>query len=281
MRTLFSILLIVSSISLTQAQIETPQPSPNAMVEQVIGLTTVSVEYSRPSMRGRTIFGDLVPYGKVWRTGANENTIIEFSDNVTILGNDIEKGSYAIYTKPMKSQWEVYFYIKTDNWGTPQKWNEDKIAAQVTVDVQKIERTQETFRISFDNLSANKGHLEMVWANTMVEIPIEVPTDQAVMASIDQAMKGTTATEYYSAAGYYYSQDKDIKQAKEWIDKAMDKMDDAPFWMLRQQSLIYAKAGDKKGAVKVAKQSLKKAKAAGNDAYVKMNKESLKEWGAM
>jgi len=281
MRTLFSILLIVSSISLTQAQIETPQPSPNAMVEQVIGLTTVSVEYSRPSMRGRTIFGDLVPYGKVWRTGANENTIIEFSDNVTILGNDIEKGSYAIYTKPMKSQWEVYFYIKTDNWGTPQKWDEDKIAAQVTVDVQKIERTQETFRISFDNLSANKGHLEMVWENTMVEIPIEVPTDKAVMASIDQAMKGTTATEYYSAAGYYYSQDKDIKQAKEWIDKAMDKMDDAPFWMLRQQSLIYAKAGDKKGAVKVAKESLKKAKAAGNDAYVKMNKESLKEWGAM
>lgn len=281
MRTLLSILLILGSISFTQAQIETPQPSPNAMIEQVVGLTTITVEYSRPSMRGRTIFGDLVPYDKLWRTGANENTIIEFSNNVTILGNEIEKGRYAIFTKPMESQWKVYFYTKTDNWGTPQKWEEDKIAAQVSVDVQKIDRTQETFRISFDNLSANKGHLEMVWENTMVEVPIEVMTDEAVMASINQAMQGTTANEYYAAASYFYSQDKDIDQAKEWVDMAMEKMDDAPFWMLRQQSLIYAKAGDKKGAVKVAKQSLKKAKAAGNDAYVKMNKESLKEWGAM
>ena len=204
-----------------------------------------------------------------------------FLIDVTILGNDVKKGKYALYTKPMKSEWEVYLYTKIDNWGTPEKWNEDLIAAQFKVKVQNIDRTQESFRISFDNLSANKGHLEMVWENTMVEIPIEVPTDEAVMASIDQAMKGTTATEYYSAAGYYYSQDKDIDQAKEWIDMAMDKMDEAPFWMLRQQSLIYAKAGDEKGAVQVAKESLKKAKAAGNDAYVKMNKESLKEWGAM
>ena len=281
MRTLLSILFIVGSIGFIQAQIETPQPSPNAMVEQVVGLTTVTVEYSRPSMRGRTIFGDLVPYDKLWRTGANENTVIEFSDKVTILGNEIDKGRYAIYTKPMESQWKVYFYTKTDNWGTPQEWEEDKIAAQVSVDVQKIDRTQESFRISFDNLSANKGHLEMVWENTMVEIPIEVPTDKAVMASIDKAMKGTTAREYYAAASYFYSQDKDIDQAKEWVDMAMEKMDDAPFWMLRQQSLIYAKAGDKKGAVKVAKESLKKAKAAGNEAYIKMNKASLKEWGAM
>ena len=281
MRTLMISMVLLFSFTFSNAQIETPQPSPNAVVEQVIGLTNVTVEYSRPSMRDRNIFGDLVPYDKVWRTGANENTLIEFSEDVSILGNDIKKGKYAVFTKPMKSEWEIYLYTKTDNWGTPQKWNEDLVAAQFKVKTQNIDRTQESFRISFDNLSADKGHLELVWANTMVEIPIEVPTDKAVMASIDQAMKGTTATEYYSAAGYYYSQDKDIKQAKEWIDKAMDKMDDAPFWMLRQQSLIYAKAGDKKGAVKVAKQSLKKAKAAGNDAYVKMNKESLKEWGAM
>lgn len=274
-------LVLLFSFTFSNAQIETPQPSPNAVVEQMIGLTTVTVEYSRPSMRDRNIFGDLVPYDKVWRTGANENTLIEFSEDVSILGNDVKKGKYALFTKPMKSEWEVYLYTKTDNWGTPEEWNEDMVAAQFKVKVQNIERTQQSFRISFDNLSANKGHLEMVWANTMVEIPIEVPTDKAVMASIDQAMKGTTAREYYSAASYYYSQDKDINQAKEWIDMAMDKMDEPPFWMLRQQSLIYAKAGDKKGAVQVAKESLKKAKAAGNDAYVKMNKESLKEWGAM
>ena len=281
MKTLMITLVLLFSFTFSNAQIETPQPSPSSMVEQVVGLTTVTVKYSRPSMRDRQIFGNLVPFGEVWRTGANENTVITFSNDVSILGNDIKKGKYALYTKPMESEWEVYLYSKTDNWGKPEEWNEDLIAAQFKVKAQNIDRTQESFRISFDNLSANKGHLEMVWANTMVEIPVEVPTDNAVMASIDQAMKGTTAREYYSAASYYYSQEKDISQAKEWIDVAMNKMEEAPYWMLRQQSLIYAKAGDEKEAIQVAQQSLKKAKEAGNSDYVKMNKDSLKEWGAM
>ena len=264
------------------AQIQTPAPSPFAKVEQKVGLTDVSLEYSRPNMRGRTIFGDLVPYGEVWRTGANARTKITFSDDVTVNGQTLKAGSYAIFTKPSKESWEVYFYTDYNGGGTPQDWDESKVAAKVTAEVYPMPMQIETFTMTFDDLTSSSATLGMLWSDVYVGVKFDVPTDKTVSASIDKVMKGPGAGDYYAAAVYYLQEGKDINQAKTWIDKAIAMAGDkAPFWQLRQQSLIYAKAGDKKGAIAAAKKSLAAAEAAGNADYVKMNKDSLKEWGGM
>lgn len=264
-----------------KAQIETPAPSPLSKLEQKVGLTDVSVEYSRPSMRGRTIFGDLVPYGKLWRTGANKNTMISFSEDVTIDGQTLKSGSYAIFTTPNKESWDVVFYSDTNNWGTPQNWDDAKVAAKTTAQVYTMPMNVETFSISIDDLSNDGATLGMVWENAYVGVKFNVPTDKTVSAAIEKVMNGPAAGDYYAAAVYYAQNGKDLNKAKIWMEKAMSMIEKPGFWQLRQQSLIYAKVGDKKAAIETAKKSLAGAEAAGNADYVKMNKDSLKEWGAM
>ncbi|GGW31837.1 DUF2911 domain-containing protein [Arenibacter certesii] len=263
-----------------QAQIETPQPSPSATLIQKVGLTDVSVEYSRPSMRGRTIFGDLVPYDKLWRTGANARTKISFSNNVMVGGKELKAGSYAILTKPGVSNWDVIFYTEADGSGAPATLDESKVAATVKAQVHPMAMPIETFTFSFDDLTNNSATLGLLWENTYVGVKFEVPTDKAVMKNIERVMNGPGAEDYYAAAVYYLDSGNDINKAKEWMEKAMAMNEKPAFWQLRQQSLIYAKAGDKKQAIAAAKKSLAGAEAAGNADYVKMNKDSLKEWGA-
>ena len=264
-----------------QSQISTPAASPSSTLIQKVGLTDVTVEYSRPSMRGRTIFGDLVPYDKLWRTGANARTKITFSENVNIGGQELKAGSYAIFTKPGASSWEVIFYTDYNGGGTPSDWDESKVAAKTTAQVQNLPFEVETFTISIDGLSDNAATLGMFWSDAYVGVKFDVPTDKAVTSSIEKVMKGPDANDYYAAAVYYMNAGKDINKAKEWMDKAMSMTEKPAFWQMRQQSLIYAKAGDKKQAIETAKKSLAAAEAAGNDDYIKMNKDSLKEWGAM
>lgn len=277
------LLALVFSVSFTgYAQVKTPQPSLAAKVEQKVGLTDVTLEYSRPNMRGRTIFGDLVPFGKVWRTGANANTKITFSDDVMVGDSKLKAGSYAIYTTPNASSWEVVFYSDSDNWGTPQTWDETKVAAKVTAEVEAMPMPIESFTMSFDDLKSNSAVLGMLWENVYVGVKFTVPTDEKVSASIENAMAGPQASDYFSSARYYLEEGKDIKKAVMWIDKAVDMTKDKPrFWYLRQQALIHAKAGKKRTAIAAAKASLAGAKKAGNADYVKMNKASLKEWGAL
>ena len=264
----------------TQAQIQTPQPSPFSKVVQTVGLTDVTLEYSRPNMRSRTVFGDLVPYGKVWRLGANENTKITFSTAVTVGGKELKAGTYALFAIPNENNWDIVFYSSAENWGAPQELDETKIAAKVKADTYKLPMNIETFTMTFDDLTSNGATLGMMWANVYAGVKFEVPTDKIVAASIDKVMNGPGAADYYAAAAYYYQEGKDINQAKTWIDKAMSMNSKPAFYQLRQQSLIYAKAGDKKGAIELAKKSLKASEEAGNADYIKMNKDSLKEWGA-
>ena len=273
----FAVLAVSFSL---QGQITTPQPSPFSKLHQVVGLTDVTLEYSRPSMRGRTIFGDLVPFDKIWRTGANARTKITFSDDVIVGENTLKAGSYAIFTKPGMNSWDVYFYTETGGGGTPANWDETKVAATVNVPVNKLSEDVQTFTITIDNLSNNGASLGMVWEKTYVWIPFGVPTTDKAKKSIEAVMGGPSANDYFSAALYYLQEDMDLSQAKTWIDKAVS-MNENAFWMSRQQSLIYAKMGDKEGAIKAAKKSLAAAKAANNADYIKMNMDSLKEWGAM
>lgn len=271
--------LLTSSIN---AQIETPAPSPFQKIEQKVGLTSVIVEYSRPSMKGRKIFGGLEAYGKVWRTGANENTKITFSTDFMLDGKSLQKGTYALYTIPNKTTWDVILYTDTNNWGTPAKWDENKVAAKITVTPINMPMDVETFTITFDDLTNNSAVLGILWENVYVPLKFETPTDKMVSKSIEKIMAGPSANDMYAAAVYYLEANKDIQIAKTWIDKAVVLTAKQPkFWYLRQQSLIHAKAGNKNTAIEAAKKSLELAKQARNSGYVKMNKASLKEWGAL
>ncbi|MFH6603694.1 DUF2911 domain-containing protein [Maribacter algicola] len=283
MKKLVLLLCLALASYTVEAQINTPAASPGSTLVQTVGLTDVTVEYSRPSMKGRTIFGDLVPYGKIWRTGANARTKITFSQDVTIAGKELKAGSYALFTKPGESSWEIIFYTETSGGGTPQNWDDSKVALMTSSPITKfpVEMAVETFTITIDDLTDNSGVLGLLWSNVYVPIKFEVPTDAVVSESIDRVLNGPGAGDYYAAAVYYLNSGKDINKARTWMDKAMSMTEKPAFWQLRQQSLIYAKAGDKKAAIETAKKSLAAATEAGNDDYVKMNTDSLKEWGGM
>ncbi|MFZ2282400.1 MAG: DUF2911 domain-containing protein, partial [Lutibacter sp.] len=273
-KNLFMLLAVVGITSTINAQIKTPQPSPASKMEQVVGLTDVTVEYSRPAMKGRTIFGDLVPYGEVWRTGANANTKITFSDDVTIDGKELKKGTYAIYTIPNATSWEVIFYNDATNWGNPAKWDESKVALKITSAVQTLPMKIESFTIMLNNIINDSAELGILWENSYVGVKFEVPTDKTAMKSIETALAGPTKNDYFQAATYYHTTGKDLKQALEWIKKAVEGNEPA-YWILRRMSLIQADLGDKAGAIATAKKSLAAAEKAGNADYVKMNKESI------
>lgn len=273
---LFAGLLTVT----VSGQIETPAPSPSAIVEQQVGLTKVILKYSRPGMKGRTIFGDLVPFGETWRTGANANTTISFDTKVSIAGQELEKGTYAIYTVPKKEAWNVIFYKDSNNWGVPQNWDDSKVALKATAKVEEMPIDVETFTIMIGNIKNDSAVLSFVWENTAASLKIDVPSEEIAMASIERVMNGPTAGDYFAAATYFHDQKKDLQKAYEWIKKAVEMGDPSAYWVLRRKSLIEADLGMKSEAIATAKKSLAEAEKAGNQDYVKMNKESLMEWGA-
>ncbi|MBA4743777.1 MAG: DUF2911 domain-containing protein [Muricauda sp.] len=281
----FALLLFAVSMCFSlEAQIQTPAPSPASTLEQKVGLTDVTVKYSRPAMKGRKIFGDLVPFDAIWRTGANENTTITFSDDVTVQDKPLKAGTYAIYTRPNEAVWDVFFYTDTDNWGIPQEWDASKVAATVKVETMEIPMPIESFTITIDDLHNNGGTLGIMWENTYVGVDFIVPTAKKAIKSIEETMankEDLKANDYFAAGSYYFSEGMNMKQAKEWVDKAVEMGDGKAYWMMRTQSLIYAKMGDKEAAIEAAKRSLAAAQAAGNQDYVKLNKDSLKEWAKM
>ena len=274
--------VVIEKETTTELKISTPQPSPLGKISQRVGLTDIDIAYSRPGVKGRTIFGELVAFGKIWRTGANSNTKITFSSDVMIDGQTLKAGSYGLYSIPNKDTWEIIFYSEADKNGVPRDWDDNKIAAKTTVKVGSMPMNIETFTIAFNDVTSTSTIIGLLWEKTYVGIKIEVPTDQMVSATIDAVMAASPkAGDYYNAAIYYSQQDKDLKKANEWMEKAMSMIEKPGFWQLRQQSLIYAKIGETEKAIATAKKSLEGAKAAKNEAYIKMNSESLKEWGAM
>lgn len=269
--------LALSSFGL-QAQIVTPQPSPAAMVKQTVGITDVEISYSRPSKKGRVIFGDLVPYDEIWRTGANKNTMITTSDALVFGKDTLQKGTYAIFTKPGKSGWEVYFYTDTENWGAPEKWDAAKVALTVKAEAVTKSESVETFTIDIENVSEDGAVLSFFWDKTDINVPFRVLTTERVMANIEKVMGGPTANDYYRAAEFYLNQKKELNKALEWINKSLSMQEDAPFWVLRRKALIQAELGQYKEAIETAKASLEGAKAANNAGYIKMNEASIEEW---
>lgn len=276
------LLSILSFFSLTAlAQVHTPSTSSKANIEQQVGLTQVDIEYSRPNMRGRLIYGDLVPYGKLWRTGANMNTIITFDNDVTIDGKHLAKGDYALYTIPKVSQWEVIFYKDTNNWGLPERWDDELVALSTSAKVIPTERRAETFTIAVNNVNSDYADLDIRWENTLVSVRFYVPTDQLAMASIEETFAGPKVVDYYAAAEYYFLSDKDSEQALIWIQQAIEKSEPkVPYYFVRLKSQILAKTGDFQGAIQTAQDALELAKGANNTDYIKINQDAIKQWSS-
>lgn len=261
------------------AQIKTPQPSPLGSFSQSVGLIKVDVEYSRPSSKGRKVFGGLVPYGEMWRTGANASTKVTFSDNVQVNYMALDKGTYALYATPGEKEWTIIFYKNTSFWGVPdaKSFKEEDVAARFKVPVKNLADKVETFTIGIGNLANDSADLEISWENVKVVVPIKVDTDSKVMADIKSTMAGPKANDYYSAARYYFEEGKDMKQALEWVNKNLE-MAGEKFWVLRLKANIQAKLGQYKDAIATANRSTELAKADGNTDYPRMNEESIAEW---
>ena len=274
---IIALAIILANFSI-EAQVKTPQSSPKATIQQSVGLTDVEIEYSRPSARGRAVFGNLIPFGKVWRTGANENTTISFSDDVIIDGKTLKKGKYSLYTVPKIESWEIIFYKTTDNWGNPEEWKEENVALRATVKPETLNKSVDTFTIGISGLDNNFAFLEISWENSYVALKFEVPTQKKATANIERALSGPASADYFAAAQFLFQSNGDNVKALEYINKSLELAKDRPFWYNRLKSLIQAKLGDKKGAIESAKASLAAAELAKNQDYVKMNKDSIAEW---
>ena len=273
--------LLLFTVNLSFSQINTPRVSPASEVEQMVGLTEIEIEYSRPSMRGREVFGNLVPFGKVWRTGADNSTKISFDTDVIISGKTIQSGTYSIFSIPNKESWEIILYSDVELWGVPRDWSENKIVFSSMFDVKKLKKsnTVETFTISFNDLTNNDVNMNITWENTSVDIKIEVPTRSMVESDINKVLSDNPkSSDYYAAAVFYRQENINLDKALEWMNKAIEMNGSPRFWQYRQQSLIMA-ANDKfADAVDAAKKSLNLAIEADNQDYIKMNRESIAEW---
>ena len=270
-------MLLMLGTLIIEAQISTPASSPFSKLQQTVGLTDVTIEYSRPSMKGRTIFADdgLVPFGKIWRTGANQATKITLSKDVQVEGKDLKAGSYAVLTKPDANSWEIHFFnFETPGFG----FYLDKTPALViTVPSTSLPFDLETFTFNIDNLQNDGATIQIAWANTLVPIGLSVWTDKEVVASIERVMAGPSSNDYFNAASYYHAAGKDLDSALDWVTKATSG-DNPAFWQVRTKALILADMGKKDEAIKAAKWSLELAKKANNDDYIRMNEKSIKEW---
>jgi hypothetical protein len=233
----------------------------------------------RPAKRGRKIFGELVPYSRVWRTGANENTTISFSENVSIAGKVLPKGKYALYTKPEADKWTFYFYKKNDNWGVPQQWDESQIALQAEAKPIPYSMETEYLTIELNPINYNDGKIAVRWDKTLVELPFHTQTQEQSMENIaDKITATSSARDYYEAANYLLTSNGDLDKANEFITKSLSMQTDAPYYMYRAQAVILSRLGKTKEAIKAAETSLQKAKKEGNEDYVKMNQDSISQW---
>ena len=251
----------------------TPQPSPGEEIKQDFGLSQIEVFYSRPGIKGRKIFGDLVPYNKVWRTGANSATTITFGDDVIIEGTKIPAGKYGLLTVPGENEWTVIF-TKQTNVTNPSAYKKDQDVLRVSAKPFQLPFSIETFTISFNDITGNSCKLELMWDNVYVSVPVSTDVDSKVMTQIKQVMDADNRP-YFQAAQYYIDNDKDLNQAVTWLDKAIAQNPDG-YFIYYQKAKALAKLGKKQDAIVASNKSIELAKAAKNDDYVALNEKLQK-----
>ncbi|WP_243397030.1 DUF2911 domain-containing protein [Flagellimonas pacifica] len=261
------------------AQINHPKASPFSEVEQEVGLSKITVKYSRPATKGRKIFGGLVPFGRIWRVGANESTKIKVDSDMKVIGNTLPKGTYALYAFPEKEFWQVVFHTNTEHWGDGRKnYNPKEDLFRISVMPQELPYHQENFLITFDSITHNTANMKLIWANTMATVPFEVDThDQMKKEIVKQLAENPTAQTYYEAARYLQEQGVDYTIALDYLNKALELGGDT-YYSHRVKSLVEEKLGDYGSAVKSAEKSLKIADSLGKDEFVRMNQKNIDAW---
>lgn len=262
-------LSLICAATLAQG-IKTPAPSPGQTIKQDFALSSIEVNYSRPAAKGRKIFGELVPFGKVWRTGANTPTIVTFGEDVKVSGMPLKAGKYALVTIPNKDSWDVMFCTPETSSSNYKKESE---VARFTAKTMNMPMNVENFMILFGAQTANSVNMSIVWENTEIEFPIVADIDTKIMADIDKALNVDNKP-YFAAASYYFDNGKDLNKALDWVNKAVEGNAKA-FWMMHLKAKIQAKLGDKSNAIATAKRSIELAKDAKNDDYVALNEKLI------
>ena len=270
---ILSALAIAGLAMLSTAQVKMPAPSPTQTVKQEFGIGSIELTYSRPAAKGRKIFGDLVPYNKLWRTGANAATKIVFSEPVEMGGKKLDSGTYVLYTIPGMDSWEVIINKGLKNWGV-DGYKESEDVIRFNIEPFKNKKKVESFTMEFTDVTATNCSLEIKWQKTIVSIPIVANFLYKVRGQIDAAMK-TDKKPYWQAAQFYNEYDKNLPLALENVTKAIDGNKEA-FWMWIYKAKIQKEMGDNAGALQSSKKSMELAEAAKNDDYVKMNKDFQK-----
>jgi tetratricopeptide (TPR) repeat protein len=263
---------VITCAAYSQNNLKVPAPSPSATIKQDFALSSVEVSYSRPGMKGRKIFGDLVPYDKVWRTGANSPTTITFGDEVTIGGKKVPAGKYGLLTIPGQQEWTIIISKSTEV-SSPSAYKESDDVVRVKAKANELPFPVETFMITFDNIKPTSMDAILLWDRTAVSFPITTEIDSKVTAQIDQLMK-TDKPPYFPAAMYYLENGKDLDKAVTWMDKAIQENPKA-FWIYHNKANALAKLGKKKEATEAAQKSIELAKEARNDDYVQLNEKLL------
>jgi hypothetical protein len=274
---LFLISLILLSKTI-DAQIKTPAASPTATVSQGVGLTKVTIDYSRPSVKGRKIFGDLVPYGKVWRTGANRITTIKLDDDMHINGAPVKAGNYGLYTIPGESAWVIIINKDDKQWGS-YEYDVNKDVIRFSIQPLRIEPMVEQMEIRFEEFTLTSAMIAINWESTSARFKIEHRVEDKIMADIKEKTAKPDASNdtFVTAADYYYTKNYNLPQALEWSKKVLEK--EKEYWNYQLVARIASKMGDCKTAIPNAEKSMELATKAGDDAYIKLNKQVFMECG--
>jgi len=273
MKKLLSLLAICAIMYSADAQsLKTPAPSPTQTIKQDFALSSVELSYSRPAMKGRKIFGDLVPHGKVWRTGANQATTITFGEEVMFDDKKIPAGKYGLLTIPDQNEWTLIISKQLDV-TNPSAYKQDQDVARIKIKPETLPFPIESFMMLFDNITASSMNMLILWETTFLTIPIKSDVETKVMAQIDNMMTKDNRP-YFNAAMYYMDNGKDLNKAVAWLDKAIEQNPKA-FWVYHQKANALAKLGKKQEAITTANKSIELAKEAKNDDYVALNQKLL------
>jgi hypothetical protein len=262
-----------SSLAAEPPKVEFPAASPACTLKQHVGLTDIEIDYSRPSVKGRDIFGGLVPYGKVWRTGANQATKIIFSTPVKLNGTEIPAGTYALMSIPGKDEWTIIINKGSEQWGA-YKYDEKADVARIKATPIKIDRSIDTLAIDIGEITDDSSVLKIVWDKTIVPVKLEVNYTDKLTSEIEAVMASDDKKKpYFQAAQFYYNHNLDLKKAKTWIDAAVADKD--AHYIVYVQAEILAKLGDKTAAIAAAKHSSELAEKANDPGYVKLNADLI------
>jgi len=268
------LLIAIAATNFTFAQtLNTPQPSTTQTIKQNFALSSIELSYSRPNMKGRKVVGELVPFGKVWRTGANQATTLTFGDEVMIGGKKIPAGKYGLLSIPGKESWTLIITKQLDV-TSPAAYKQDMDVVRVDAKPMMMKDRFETFTMQFANVKSNSCDLHLMWENTAVALPISADVDSKIMAQIDNIMTKDNLP-YFNAAMYYMDNEKDLNKALAWFNKAADQNPTA-FWIHHQKANCLAKLGKKQDAIAAATKSMELATTAKNSDYVKLNEDLLK-----